>query len=43
MGATPKKIAKWKQRQTVQNAVMDPKNALLFFLALKKEAICQHT
>jgi hypothetical protein len=36
----PKTIAKWKKRQTPQDAVMGPKEARSTVLSLEEEAIC---
>lgn len=39
-GVNPKTIAKWKKRQTVQDAAMGPKEARSISLSLEEEAIC---
>jgi hypothetical protein len=40
MGVNPKTVAKWKKRQTVQDAAMGPKEARSISLSLEEEAIC---
>ena len=39
-GINPKTVAKWKKRQTVQDAPMGPKNSHSTTLTLEEEAIC---
>src|SRR4028119_1385980 len=39
-GVNPKTIAKWKKRQTVQDAAMGPKEVRSSVLSQEEEAIC---
>ncbi len=39
-GINPKTVAKWKQRQTAQDAAMGPKEARSTILSLEEEAAC---
>lgn len=39
-GVNPKTVAKWRKRQTVQDAAMGPKEARSTLLSLEEEAIC---
>jgi hypothetical protein len=39
-GVNPKTVAKWKKRQTAQDAAMGPKEARSTSLSLEEEAIC---